>query len=121
VSSWFGIDVPGIVGAGLDGLAVDATLHVVTQGSRTPGDLGGGLNPTEADVGCRGYETDYEDSEIDGRKILRTDRRVVIFASSLGATIPKKDDKVTIGGTEYRIHAVNRDPAGATYHLQARG
>lgn len=117
--AWFGIDLPGIVGDVLDEVAKDATLIVVTLGARKATSTAG-LTITKTNVACRGYIADFEEHQIDGALVTRQDRLVVLFASSLGTTVPKERDEVTIEGDTYKIHRVTRDPASAEYQLTVR-
>lgn len=45
---------------------------------------------------------DYEDREVDGARILATDKRVLIAAGGL-AVEPKTSDRLIIGGTSHAI------------------
>ena len=117
--SWFGLDLPAIVGAGLDSVAKDATLLVVTIGARNATSTKG-LSVTKTSVPCRGYVEDFSESQIDGSLVTRKDRLVTLFASSLGSTVPKERDEVTIEGDTYKIQRVSRDPAGIVYRLTVR-
>jgi hypothetical protein len=60
------------------------------------------------------------DSQIDGELVTRKDRLVTLFSSSLGSTVPKEKDEITIEGSTYKIQRVSRDPAGVVYRLTAR-
>lgn len=65
---------------------------------------------------------DYEDREVDGARILATDKRVLIAAGGL-AVEPKTSDRLIIGGTSHAIIQVKPfSPAGiiVVYELQAR-
>jgi len=118
---FFGIDLPKVVASALDGASVAATLVVVTQGTRNASDLGGGLQPTTANVACRGFVDEYARSERGGSNIREGDKKIVLFAATLGSAVPKPSDSVTIEGTTYRVISVERDPAGVRYKLHARG
>lgn len=97
------------------------TLHSVTTGTRTPGGLTGGTNPSQTDHTCRGFVSDYKDHQVDGTIIRQGDRKVVILGDSISpVAVPKPNDKVTVESHVYVVIRVNRDPAGATYTLQAR-
>lgn len=118
--SWFGIDLPQLVGDVLgEETGSDVTLIVITPGVRKATSTAG-LNTTETNVSCKGYIKDYEESQIDGQIVTRQDRMVVLFASTLGTTVPKERDEVTVDGATYKVHKVKRPPSAAEYHLTVR-
>ena len=117
----FGVDIAGLINKAMGGLLLPATLHSVTQGTRTPGSLTGGPNPTETDHTCRGFVSGYKDHQIDGTIIRQGDRKVTLLGASIKpAAVPKPNDRVTIEEAAYTVIAVTRDPAAAIYELQAR-
>ena len=98
------------------------TLLKESAGTRTPGNIAGGTNPTATSYGAQGFVDDYATSEIDGTLVVNGDRRVYVFGASLAAGItPTPNDKVTIGGVSYRVVNVGSDPANAVFICQARG
>ena len=102
-------------------MTLPATLIKVTPGTRTPGAISAGTNPTETSYACRGFVADYTAIEMQNTLIQRGDRKVVLLGASIAsAQTPATDDKVTIDGATYRIITVNSDPAKATYTCQAR-
>ncbi len=72
----------------------------------------------------KGFVKDYSDfARASG--IPATDRKIVVLAKSLldgsGTEVaPMRGDLVTVRGRTYDIIDVKRDPAGATWELQAR-
>ncbi len=100
---------------------VDATLLVVSAGTRTGGAVSAGTNPQDASHSCRGYERTFDAHLIDGTIIAINDRMITLFADSIAtAAVPKSGDKVTIGGSTYRIISVERDPAAVIYICHGR-
>ncbi len=101
-----------------------ATLHVVTDGAA--GAVDEAPAEVETDHACLGFVETYEDREIDGTEILRSDRRVTLLSNSIanGTIVPGRRDYVTIEdngtATKFRIVNVGSDPANATYWCQAR-
>lgn len=117
----FGIDIAGQVKQAMASGLLPATLTVVTSGTRTSGQLTAGTNPTDATYSCRGVMDTYGERQIDGTTIQAGDRIVTILAATLQAGIvPKPGDFVTIESQTLKVINMFRDPAAATYRLQAR-
>lgn len=121
--SLFGVDIAGAIGDALGPELLSATLHKTSAGSRTPGSLTGGNNPTETGYAAKGVVDDYSDREVDGTNIRVGDRRVLLLASTIAsAQVPDQGDAITIEGTRYEVVGpVKRDPAAAMYLCQVRG
>ncbi len=118
----FGVDLPKILNGALGSNSLDATLVVVTPGTRTPGDPTSGTNPTTANKTAKGYVQDYDDFQVDGEMVQRGDRKIVLFADAIeSSAVPKTSDRITIESSTYDIVNVKRGPAAATYVCQARG
>jgi hypothetical protein len=121
----FGLDIAGIVESAISaaGGLLPATLIVVTPGTRTPGSVSAGTNPTSTDYACKGLVSDYAVGQIDNTLVQQGDRKVLLIARSIGggAVEPKPSDRVTIESRTYTVIAVTRDAAAAAYHLQVRG
>ena len=120
--SLFGIDIQGIVASEIGPGVLDATLVVVTPGTRTPGNLSGGVNPTETNRTGKGFIDNYDDNAIDGTMVQMGDRKIVLITGTFGTPeiAPKRGDKITIEGTTYNVVRTKRDPAAATFTCQAR-
>lgn len=118
----FGVDIAGEIGSALGPELLAATLHKQSAGTRTPGSLTGGNNPTEVDYSARGIIEDYDDDRIDGTVILQGDRRILLLGSTIASSqVPSQGDAITIEGTRYEIVGpVKRDPAAASYVCQVR-
>ncbi len=98
------------------------TLIKVTPGSRTPGQATGGVNATSASHSAKGIQESYRDNEIDSVAVKIGDRKVLILGATLPAgVVPVPGDRVISEGVTYSVVNVSRDPAAATYTLQARG
>lgn len=118
---FLGVDIAGEIHKALSPGLYDAVLTRRTAGARTTSNLAGGTNPTETTFTARGFVDTYEESEIDGEIIKRGDRIVVLIGDSIsGGAVPQANDTVAIEGGTYRVVAVDRDPAKATYECQAR-
>jgi hypothetical protein len=111
----FNIDLPGIINSAMGSLVLDATI---TPSTRTPDGQGGQTLNYGTPVAAKGFVDTYSDfARLSG--VPATDRKIIILAASTTA-VPKQGDRVTIEGRTYDIIAVNKDPASATYELQAR-
>ncbi len=103
-------------------LVKSATLIRVTQGTRTPGAISAGTNPTATSYPCGGFVDDFKAYQINNTLVFVGDRLVSIFGASLAAGVtPVPDDKVTIAGSTYRIRLVTSDPANGMYVCQTHG
>lgn len=115
----FGVNISGLIKDNIGPGVLDATLVVVTPGTRTPGALTGGSNPTVANYPCKGFIDTQANQDIKGT--LVDDGRVTIIlvgdTISGGAVAPSTNDRVTIEGKTFEIQVIDRDPAAATYTL----
>ena len=102
------------------GLALAATLTRETPGTRTPGNVTGGTNPTSTAYPCYGFVEDFGPGDIDGTLITVADRRVSLYGASL-AVVPARNDIVAIDGGTYTLQHAQADPAKGLYVCVARG
>lgn len=90
-----------------------------------PTAAGAAYNPTPGAPGthaCTFAVLDYTDREVDGERVKRTDKKVLLAKASL-AIEPGTSDKLVIGGVAHNIEAVKPlSPAGTVvmYELQVR-
>lgn len=95
-----------------------ATLRVRTT-------TGPAYNPTEGaavDHACQVVVTAYDKRDIDGTRILETDRKVMLAAGSL-TIAPATSHELLIGGTTCAIISVTPSAPGGTvthYEMQVR-
>jgi hypothetical protein len=125
----FGVDISGIINANIGPGVNDATLIKVTPGTRTPGNLTGGTNPTETSYSAKGF-LDTLDRGFIGRStgnaagstlVEEGDVLVALVGDSIASSqVPKPGDKITIRSTTYRIIRVEVDPADALYQCLGR-
>lgn len=116
----FGLDVKGLVADALAGQLVPGTLVETVVGART-GDVTAGRAQTAVNHSFEGVLDDYETDEVDGTTVQAGDRRVLVIAGSLvSPVVPQPNWNVTIEGQTYRVTRVLRDPAAATWELNAR-
>lgn len=106
--------IAGIVARELPkaGATEAATLHRVSPGARTAGNLSGGTNPTETTVACKGLVATTNRDRIGGTEVESTDRVVVLVG--LGAVEPALRDGVTIAGKRDRIVGIEGSAAAWT-------
>lgn len=95
-----------------------------TGAVRRPTATGPDYNPTitTADHTATFAVMEYESNEIDGSRILATDKKVLLKAGSLAVT-PNTTDKLVIGGIEHSIVRVEPLAPGGTvvmWTLQCR-
>ncbi len=117
----FGIDAAQIFLDTLGDIVLDATLTVVTIGTRTPGALTSGTQPSSATKTAKGYIEDYDNDQIDETIVAKGDRKVVLLAGSIqDNAVPKNGDTITIEGVTFTIMDVGRDSLQAIYICQGR-
>lgn len=119
-----GIDVSGIVKTELgDKVLTDGehsvTLHKRAVGTRTPGQLTGGTNPTDTPYTCKGFIDSKRVTKFRGTLVEKGDVFVVLLGDTIsgGTVAPTTKDQVTAEGVRYSIRELDRDPAAATYTL----
>lgn len=122
----FGVDLPGLLNATLGANATSATLVKVTEGTRTPGNIGGGRNPVETSYPCSGWIEAYSTDDINNTLIQVGDRKISILSRSLIGATPGPDDKITIvdldsvSRTFRIIGPVQGGPTSSIYVCQGR-
>jgi hypothetical protein len=127
--SLFGIDIAAELNAAISsaGGVLDATLTKHTPGTRTPGDLAGGTNPTGATYACKGFlelgtRTAGASGDFGPSLTRESSATVTLLGASIASgAIPVAGDHVTIEGATWAISSVSRDPAGAAYVCTVRG
>lgn len=117
----FGIDAGQVFLDTLGDLVQDAVLVVNTPGTRTPGSLTQGTQPTTADKTCKGYIEDYDNSQIDNTLVAKGDRKVVLLVNSIqDDAVPDTGDSITIEGITFEVIDVERDTLQAIYICHGR-
>lgn len=106
------------VTSALSAVFLDATLTRVTTTGSDPTQPGT-PNPTTTAYACKAIEDTYSIIERAGGNVQEGDVKVLVLAQTL-ATVPQLTDTITTGGVERRIISFTRDPAGATWEIQAR-
>lgn len=109
------------IGPAVDFLASDGQLRV--PGSPSPDGQGGWIEGAATVHPVRLIVSDYSDflRSQDSGAFGAKDRRVIVLASSLpSGVVPAVDQELVAEGVTWRALRVVRDPAGATYEIQAR-
>lgn len=91
--------IAGILGTALPaaGVTESATLIRSVAGTRTPGALSSGTNPTTTSYACKGFVSTERKDKIGETLVESTDRVVCILGASLPVR-PSANDRVTIDG-----------------------
>jgi hypothetical protein len=118
-------DIAGIVGTAIVGAGMtrDAVLTKTTSGTRIPGALTRGTNPTTQDFAAQGIVQDKTRMLAAGTLLADATRVIRLFASTIeGGAEPMPGDRITIEDETSVIVAggVNRDPAAATFVCQCK-
>lgn len=116
-----GVDIAALVdqafvdAGGVNG-GVAATLHKRCAGTRTPGNLTGGVNPTFVDYSCRAFLERKTDIRIADTLVSQDGDRLSIFGNSIHPITPETGDEVTIENQRFTVTRIrSRDPAAALY------
>lgn len=118
-------DIAGIVGTAIVGAGMTraAVLTKTTPGTRLPGAVTSGTNPTTQAFAAQGIVQDTTQMLAAGTLIAGVNRVIRLFASTIaGGAAPAPGDRITIEGSTSVIVAggVSRDAASATYLCQCR-
>lgn len=121
-NSFFGVDIAKLIADGVAaaGGVDDITLRKVTAGTRTPGNLTGGTNPTYIDYEGKGFQYSTADGRVSASLVEAGDKIVVLLGHTFDAK-PEVSDEVVVDGVSLTIRAVDQDPASATYTVAADG
>ncbi len=124
-------DIRNQVGSGLigAGLAKPAVLTKVTPGTRTPGALSAGTNPTTQTFPVQGIDVSTVAMAMAGTLITGVSKVIKLYGSTVPSGVtPGPGDKITMDGVTYTIaaddggkQAVTSDAARAAWTCQCRG
>jgi hypothetical protein len=112
--------VPGIVNGAMGSLVFrDAVLNV--PGTATPDGEGGFIPGTPVARACKALVDDYSDYRRQALGIPANDRKIIVLAWSIAAgAVPETGHGIVAENRTWQVISVVRDPAAATYELQAR-
>lgn len=119
----FGLDIAGIIAKSMGPGLLPVSGQAPTYGARDPDDLTAGPVPgVPVSWTARGFIEDWSVGTIDGDIIQVGDRRITILGATIKpALVPEVGWRVTIEGDTYLVVApITRDPAAATYTMNAR-
>ncbi|QNN99839.1 hypothetical protein P67b_00080 [Ruegeria phage Tedan] len=115
----FGLNIAQIVDESIQaaGGVLTGQLIKPTSGTRTPGNLTGGTNPTDTTYSFRGFTDNQTSGRQNGSLVRVSGETVSILGNSLPAGIePEAGDEIVIEGRRYEaLEVVERDPAAALY------
>lgn len=117
----FGVNISGLIKQFVAPGVLDATLVKVAPGTRTPGSLTAGTNPTTTNYACRGFIDSQRVQFADGAAVKEGRKMVVLIGDTIDSgsgVAPAPGDRIIIEGTTYVIPeggTIDRDPAAATY------
>lgn len=112
-----------------------ATLTVFTPGTRTPGAVSAGTNPTSVSYACKAFIDTYNRYQIEQSLVQADDRKISILGGTLPAGVmPKTGSTIAIAdvdGTSRTFivvggagpqggYGVEADGVGAVYACQCR-
>jgi hypothetical protein len=121
---FLGHNIAKIINDGLQaaGGVFDATLIKVSVGTRTPGSLTDGTNPTTVSHAAKGFIETRTERRLGGTLVAVGGKFVTLLGDSMPSGVePAEGDRVTIEGSTYDVvEVVDRDPAGALFKLRVQ-
>ena len=117
----FGVNISKLIKDNIGPGVLDATLIKSTPGTRTPGNLTGGTNPTEVSYPCKGFIDVQRVRFMNGTQVRDGSKIIVLVGDTIDGPVP--GDRITIEGTTYAIPVdgtIDRDPAAAVYTCEVR-
>jgi hypothetical protein len=121
-NSFFGVNIAKLIADGVAaaGGVDDITLRKVTAGTRTPGSLTSGTNPTSVDYTGKGFQSSKGDTRL-GDTLIQDEERILVLLGHTFDASPEVNDEVVYQGTALTIRLVDRDPASATWTVVCNG
>lgn len=123
----FGVNISKIIKDVVGPGVLPATLKKFTPGVRTPGNVTGGTNPTDASFPCRGFIDSQAVRFQDGTLVRAGNKVIVLIGDTINngdpTSAPAPGDEITIESVAYKIPEdghIDRDPAAATYTCEVR-
>ena len=117
----FGVDIADEIHKATKGQLHSGTISREVAGTRTPGSLTAGTQPTTSTFTFEGT-LEYGQRRLSGLTAVDGTWILMITNSISPATEPILDDEVTIRGKTFKIIAIKeRDPAEATYLCKVDG
>lgn len=122
MANLFGIDIAGIVNTSIAGAGGvrPGQLTRSTPGTRTPGDLTGGTNPTTQTLPFQGFVTRKVNRQR-GTAVGNPYAEVSILGASI-SIVPEVNDVIVMDGRRYTlVELLSVDPALALYVFRGEG
>lgn len=123
----FGVNISKLIKDNIGPGVLDAILLKSTPGTRTPGTLTGGTNPTEVSYPCKGFIDTQRVRFVNGTQVRDGSKIIVLVGDTIDGgdptSAPVPGDRITIEGTTYAIPVdgqIDRDPAAAVYTCEVR-
>ncbi len=120
----FGLDIAGIVNDAMveAGGLRPGTLTRITAGTRTPGSLTAGTNPTPTTHSFEGF-VERREVRRGGQVGASAEPVVTLLGASVSPTaVPQVNDRVTVDGQTFTlVELLERDPASAVYEFVGAG
>jgi len=118
----FGVNISGLIKDNIGPGVLSATLTKSAPGTRTPGQLTGGTNPTSTSYPCKGFINNQAKADITGTLVADDAVTIILIGDTInnGSTVVESGDLITIEGKVYSVNVVDRDPAAATYTCQSK-
>lgn len=122
------IDVSGIVKKEIGDKVLTSTEHSMVlikdvEGARA-GNGTGGKSITDDPYTCKGFVDSKDRKSVNGTLVKDGDLVIILIGDSItnGTTtaVPESEDRITAESVTYRIKALDRDPAAATYTCLCR-
>lgn len=110
-------DAVGAAFSAIADLATQMTYVSIVPGGYVPS--AGVAFPARTEHITTGIIVDYKDKELDGDRIRRGDRKVLLEQSKLSPT-PNLGDQIEVEDLIYNILQIEQDPIGATWTFQVR-
>lgn len=120
MTTLFGVNIAALIHQNMSAGLLPLTLVVVTPGTRTPGALSDGTQPTTTSSTGRGIKqavSKFRDDDL----TRAGDVEILIITDSLSPpAVPKSGDRITMSGSTFYVVQVKSDPADATFSCLAR-
>lgn len=116
-----GIDLPQIIAQEIGPIVLAATL-TRTATKPHPTRLNGSPIKSRTLNDCRGFIEQFSKRERENPKIQANDVKIILLGGTLPpGLVPEEGDEIFIEENNYKVQdLIDRDPAAATYTLQAR-
>lgn len=109
--------LPAEIASALSDVFRDGVLKVPS--AQTSDGQGGFTTGSPVSHPCKALVDDFSDFRRSASGIPANDRKIIVLGATV-SVVPKVGHTITVEGRTWAVVAVSRDPAAATYELQAR-